>query len=146
MVLENNIPPQMELEADRDLLRIVYDNLIANAIKYGREGGKITLEAMDQDSVVSLSVSNEGAGIPADMLPRLFKKFSRLDVPAYRGKKGTGLGLYICNEIVEKHGGQVKAESKEGEWVRFSITLPKDGAASSRPLTMEIPGKVNQHE
>ncbi len=133
MVLENNIPPQMELEADRDLLRIVYDNLIANAIKYGREGGKITLEATEQDSVVTLSVSNEGAGIPADMLPRLFKKFSRLDIPAYRGKKGTGLGLYICNEIVEKHGGKIKAESKKGEWVRFSITLPKDGAASIAP-------------
>ncbi len=136
MIVENHIPPQLELEADRDLLRIVYDNLLANAVKYGREGGKITLEAKEQDSVVSLSVTNEGAGIPADKLPQLFKKFSRLDVPAYRGKKGTGLGLYICNEIVEKHGGKIQAESKEGEWVRFSFTLPKDDTAPNGPSHM----------
>ncbi len=139
MALENNIPPQLELEADRDLLRIVYDNLVANAIKYGKEGGKVALDAVEQDSLVTLSVSNEGAGIPADKLPRLFKKFSRLDIPAYRGKKGTGLGLYICNEIVEKHGGKITAESKEGEWVRFSFTLPQDSAAPIAPADNKDP-------
>ncbi len=131
MVVENHITRELEFEADRDLLRIVYDNLLANAIKYGREGGKITLDAAEHDSVVHLAVTNEGDGIPADKLPQLFKKFSRLDVPAHRGKKGTGLGLYICNEILEKHGGSIQAESKEGEWVRFSITLPKNGTAHS---------------
>ncbi len=131
MVLENRIPSALEFEADRDLLRVVYDNLLANAIKYGREGGTITLDAAERESVVRLLITNDGEGIPADKLPLLFKKFSRLDVPANRGNKGTGLGLYICNEILEKHGGSIQAESKEGEWMRFSISLPRNGTARS---------------
>ncbi len=126
MVVENVIPPQLEFHADRDLLRIVYDNLLSNAVKYGREGGRIVLDAKENETMVTLRVQNEGAGIPADKLPQLFKKFSRLEGPAYRGKRGTGLGLYICNEIVEKHGGKIQAESKEGEWVRFFFSLPKN--------------------
>ena len=125
MTVENHIPDSTILCADSDLLRIVYDNLISNAIKYGREGGKIELDAYETNNMVNLSVRNEGEGIPAEMMPKLFKKFSRLDNPEYAGKKGTGLGLYTCKEIVEKHGGEIWANSKLGEWVMFSFTIPK---------------------
>ena len=125
MVLENHVGPQIELQADRDLLKIVYDNLLSNAIKYGREGGKVVLEAQDQGEMLRLSVSNQGPGIPPEKMPMLFKKFSRLDNPEYAGKKGTGLGLFICREIVEKHGGEIWAESELGQWARFIFTLPQ---------------------
>jgi signal transduction histidine kinase len=55
----------------------------------------------------------------------LFKKFRRLDTPGYAGEKGSGLGLYICKEIIEKMGGEIWADSKEGEWVKFSFRLPR---------------------
>jgi signal transduction histidine kinase len=125
MRVENHIPEGTVLRADSNLLRIVYDNLISNAIKYGRDGGAIELDAYENNNMVTLSVRNEGEGIPPDKLPKLFKKFSRLDSPEYAGKKGTGLGLYTCKEIVDKHGGEIWANSKLGEWVMFSFTIPK---------------------
>jgi two-component system NtrC family sensor kinase len=125
MTLENEIAPTLELNADRDLLRIVYDNLLSNAIKYGREGGKIVLAAHASDTRVTLSVLNEGEGIPPDKMGLLFKKFSRLPGTGAASKKGTGLGLYICKEIVEKHGGTIWAESQVGAWTKFIFELPR---------------------
>ncbi len=125
MVLESHIPGTMAVYADRNLLKIVYDNLISNAIKYGRDGGRVTLDVYENTTKVTLSVWNESEGIPPEKMTQLFQKFSRLDNPEFAGKKGTGLGLYICKEIVEKHGGEIWVDSKIGEWVRFSFTLPK---------------------
>ena len=121
----NNVPEDLQVCADGNLLRIVYDNLLSNAIKYGRQGGKIELDAREENDEVTLRVFNEGEGIPPEKKPELFKKFSRLHSPEHSKEKGTGLGLYICREIVEKHGGEIWADSEEGKWVRFSFTLPR---------------------
>jgi two-component system NtrC family sensor kinase len=126
MVVENRISEDMLLNADGNLLRIVYDNLLSNAIKYGQEGGAVVLDAQRSDGQVTLSVRNDSEGIPPEKISLLFKKFSRLDTPEYASKKGTGLGLYICREIIEKQGGKIWADSKMGEWVRFSFTLPNE--------------------
>jgi signal transduction histidine kinase len=131
MHLVDKLPEDLEVYADSDLLRVVYDNLLSNAIKYGEEGGTIALDASLGEDEVTLSVYNEGQGIPPEQMPRLFKKFSRLDSPEYAKEKGTGLGLFICREIVEEHGGQIWADSEEGEWVRFSFTLPDQSRRSN---------------
>jgi len=99
--------------------------LLANALKYGREGGTIALDAAEGADSITLSVSNDSEGIPPDKMPLLFKKFSRLNGPEHANTKGTGLGLFICKEIVEKHGGTIWVDSKPGQWVRFSFTLPR---------------------
>jgi two-component system NtrC family sensor kinase len=125
MTVENRIPEGLVARADANLLRIVFENLLSNAVKYGREGGAIVLEAQEGTERLTLSVRNDSEGIPPDKLPLLFRKFSRLDTPEYAGQRGTGLGLYICKEIVEKHGGEIEADSRLGEWVKFSVTLPK---------------------
>jgi two-component system NtrC family sensor kinase len=125
MHLVNDIPNDFQVYADSNLLRIVYDNLLSNAIKYGAQGGKIRLDARRDEDEVTLKVFNEGKGIPPAEMPKLFEKFSRLESPEYARKRGTGLGLYICREIVEEHGGRIWADSEEGEWVRFSFTLPR---------------------
>ncbi|MFW6082416.1 MAG: cache domain-containing protein [Chloroflexota bacterium] len=130
MHVANRVLDDFQVTADRDLLRIVYDNLLSNAVKYGEEGGRIELGAQKGDDEVTLSVFNEGQGIPSDEMPRLFKKFSRLERPEHARKKGTGLGLYICREIIEKHGGEIWADSEEGAWVRFSFTLPSQSRRS----------------
>jgi two-component system NtrC family sensor kinase len=125
MTVENRVPDTLVLSADPNLLRIVYNNLLSNAVKYGREGGAILLEARQGLDKVTLGVRNDSEGIPADKTGMLFRKFSRLDTPEFAGKRGTGLGLYICKEIIEKQGGEIWAESRMGEWVKFSFTLPK---------------------
>ena len=125
VVVENRIPNDMGLNADGDLLRIVYENLLSNAIKYGRQGGRIVLDAHEGENETIMSVYNDGEGVPKEKMPMLFKKFSRIDAPKYAGKKGTGLGLFICKEIIDKHGGTIWAESEEGKWAKISFTLPK---------------------
>jgi len=124
MTVENRIPADLTVNADPTLLRVIYEDLLSNAVKYGREGGQILLEAEPRGDQVVLSVRNDGEGIPPEKQAQLFKRFSRLDTPGATGKKGTGLGLYICKEIVEKHGGKIWVESKMGEWVKFSFSLP----------------------
>lgn len=125
MVIQDRIPDDVFLKTDGNLLRIVYDNLLSNALKYGREGGTIVLDLSENHTQVVLSVRNDGAGIPPEQMPRLFEKFSRLDTPECVTQKGSGLGLYICKEIVRKLGGEIRADSKAGEWVRFSFSVPK---------------------
>ncbi|MBT6148575.1 MAG: HAMP domain-containing protein [Gemmatimonadetes bacterium] len=133
MTYVDEVPARFGVDVDGNLLRIVCDNLLANAVKYGRDGATITThaEAAEERGVGGylLQVTNEGDGIPADKLALLFRKFGRLDDPRYRGTKGTGLGLYVCREIVEKHGGRIWAESEDGAWARFSLWLPQPPAA-----------------
>ena len=80
----------------------------------------------EDGQTVKLNVCNDSTGIAPDQIPLLFKKFSRLYNPEYADQRGTGLGLYICREIVEKHGGVIQADSQMGEWVEFSFTLPQE--------------------
>jgi two-component system NtrC family sensor kinase len=124
MVVEDRIPAGKVVYADANLLRIVYENLLSNAVKYGREGGRVLLEAEEGASELVLSVQNDGPGIAPEQVPLLFKRFSRVYDVAQPAIRGTGLGLYICKEIVEKHGGQIGVQSEMGQWVRFSFTLP----------------------
>ncbi|MGD8397691.1 MAG: HAMP domain-containing sensor histidine kinase [Anaerolineae bacterium] len=125
MVVEHRIPEGKVVHADADLLKIVYRNLLTNACKYGREGGTIRLEVQEDGQTVTLSVRNDGNGIAPDQMPLLFKRFSRLYNQERPNQRGTGLGLYICRQIVEKHGGAIWADSQMGEWVNFSFTLSK---------------------
>jgi signal transduction histidine kinase len=113
------------LHGDPELLKIVVRNLINNAIKYGKEGTTVKVRLERKGGEVVLSVFNEGAGISAgDIEKRLFKRFERLRQKGTEGVKGSGLGLYICKTIVEKHKGRIWAESEPGAWARFSVALP----------------------
>lgn len=125
MVVDNRIPEGFAVNADGNLLRIVYDNLLSNAAKYGRTGGRILIDAQESPSSVTLAVTNEGDGIPPEKMSKLFGRCSRLDTPSHAAHRGTGLGLFICKEIIEAQGGEIWADSQMGEWVRFSFTLPK---------------------
>ena len=117
-------PGHLAAVGDPTLLRIVVDNLLSNAAKYGCKGGRIVLELGEADGEARLSVWNEGEGVRAEDLPRLFGKFVRLDRPSAEARKGTGLGLFVSREIVERHGGRIWAESEPGQWARFTFTIP----------------------
>jgi signal transduction histidine kinase len=122
--------PDPAVCCDPALMRIVLVNLLDNAVKYGREGGevRVTLEVATSRHVkpeaLRISVWNEGPGFSPNQRNQLFRRFSRLDVPETKGTKGTGVGLYNTWRIVQLHRGRVTAESKKGEWARFSVEIP----------------------
>lgn len=116
---------ELEVVCDPDLITSVYQNLISNAIKYGREGGQIIIgfDKVDEH-LYEFFVYNEGPGFTDEEAQKMFTKFARFSAEKYDTKSGTGLGLFVTKNIIEKHGGQIKAESHAGKWARFSFTLP----------------------
>ena len=113
------------VDGDPALLKIVVANLVSNAIKYGCEGTPVRLRLGRKDSEVILAVHNEGVGISKeDIANRLFKRFERLKQKGTGGVKGSGLGLYICKSIVDKHQGRIWVESDPGRSVEFFVALP----------------------
>ncbi len=126
-----DIEPDMPLVmADRRRIVQVLGNLLSNAARYSSESSAIRVTAVREDVYVAVSVSDEGRGIPAESLPYLFRKFSKVQSEEQGGD--TGLGLAICKGIVEAHGGRIWAESDGlGLGTRFTFTLPTiDGARS----------------
>ena len=95
-----------------------------NAVKYSREGGRIVIRMMARDGELVLSVADEGVGIPAEDLPRIFERFYRADRARSRELGGTGLGLSIVKHIAQLHGGRVEAESIIDQGTTISVILP----------------------
>jgi len=117
------------LTADRDQLAEVLENLIGNAVRYGREGGLVRVAARSEPAGhVTISVEDDGEGIPAEHIPRLTERFYRVDAARSREKGGTGLGLAIVKHIVSRHRGRLVIESKPGKGSRFSVVLPAEAA------------------
>jgi two-component system phosphate regulon sensor histidine kinase PhoR len=113
-----NLP---RVQADLPRVEQVLVNLIHNAVKFTRPGGKVVLLAEAGEGVVRFAVQDNGIGIPADDLPRIFERFYKAD--RARSGGGTGLGLSISRHLVEAHGGRIWAESREGEGSTFYFTL-----------------------
>ncbi len=119
-----DVPDGVLVNVDPELARIAIANYLSNAIKYGRENGRIEIRARQQGGRARLSVWNEGMGFSPDQRDRLFRKFGRLSDPLTKRQKGSGLGLYLVREIVERHGGRVGASSEPEHWAEFWLTLP----------------------
>lgn len=109
---------------DPDLLRIALANLLSNAVKYAFEKGRIEISLVQTRAASTVSVYNQGPGFPPEEKTRLFARFARVQTPELLKRGGTGLGLYTCWKIVGLHGGDIRADSKPGEWARFSFTIP----------------------
>ena len=117
----NHLPPVF---ADKQLIGQVLANLIENAIKYTPAGGVITISGEANDSEVIVHVKDTGIGIPAEVLPRIFERFYRVDKGRSREMGGTGLGLAIAKHILLQHGGRVWVDSSPGEGSVFHFALP----------------------
>jgi PAS domain S-box-containing protein len=116
--------------ADAGQLRQVLSNLIENAIKYSPDGGTVTVSLARHDRHVRFSVSDEGLGIPPAEQRRVFEKFFRLDPDMTRGIGGTGLGLYICRELVRRVDGRISVESDGRSGTTFHVEIPQDRLAA----------------
>jgi len=110
--------------ADIDMLKTVLRNLISNAIKFTNKNGVISINAEQTDSYVTISVSDDGIGIAPDDLTKLFNISEVITTKGTAKETGTGLGLLICKEFVEKHGGKIWVESEVGKGSDFKFTLP----------------------
>jgi two-component system, OmpR family, phosphate regulon sensor histidine kinase PhoR len=115
------LPP---VRADREAIHQVFSNLIDNAMKYGRSGGRIVLGARPARRGIEFYVQDFGAGIASEHLPRLFERFYRIDKARSRESGGTGLGLAIAKHIMLAHGGSIRAESELNHGSTFLFTLP----------------------
>jgi PAS domain S-box-containing protein len=113
-----------QIRVDKTKMGQVLRNLLANSSKFTPEGGKLWITAARADDWLHLSVIDNGAGIKKEDLERIFEPFCQLDYTPGNGKGGTGLGLAVVKEIVERHGGQIRVESEYGRGSRFTISLP----------------------
>ena len=113
---------EVVVDADRDRLRQAFANLVDNAIKYTPSGGRVDVSVTRQPDRAVVSVTDTGAGISAEHLPRIWERLYRAD-PS-RSERGLGLGLSLVKAFVEAHGGTVEAESEPGRGSRFTVRLP----------------------
>ena len=120
-----NALSDLAVQADPDRLQQVFANLLDNAIKYGRDDGSVTVGGrVVEEGKVEVSVQDDGPGIPAESLERVFERFYRVDKGRSREQGGTGLGLAIVKHIVQSHSGAVWAKSEPGRGATFFFTLP----------------------
>lgn len=125
IVFSSALPQTLpDVAFDEEKMEIVFDNILDNALKYTEPGRTITLKASDEKGTVHVEVSDTGVGISQGQLHRVFTKFFRADNAVRLHTSGTGLGLYVVKNIVEKHGGSVSVESTEGKGSVFRIMLP----------------------
>lgn len=117
-----NLPPDgLVASFDHDRIVQVLSNLLGNAMKFTPPGGAVDLRAEGGDDEVALVVQDDGPGIPEEALPHLFERFWQVDTGA---RRGLGLGLYICQNIAEAHGGHVSVQSRLGAGAAFRVALP----------------------
>lgn len=128
--LSRKVPGDLgHVRGDEARLHQLFSNLLTNAIKFTPRGGVIEIRSRKDDSSIVVEVSDSGVGIPPDELPHVFERFYQVDSSPTRRYGGMGLGLAICNEIVEAHGGHIEAESKIGSGSVFRVTLPRSKEA-----------------
>ncbi|MCB0698159.1 MAG: HAMP domain-containing histidine kinase, partial [Chitinophagaceae bacterium] len=122
---------------DEDKMLRVLDNFISNAIKFTNDGAKIHLQLSPKGKEYTcITVSDNGIGIPENMQPFLFDRFSKAGRLGLKGEKSHGLGLNICKQIIEQHGGNIRLESRENEGTHFHITIPLDASKTTSVLDM----------
>jgi PAS domain S-box-containing protein len=131
-------PQAPPVSSDRDRVRQVLVNLVENAIKYSPEGGRVEVGAVPAERMVRFFVRDEGLGIPEEEQRRIFDKFYRLDPHMSAGIGGTGLGLYICSELVRRMGGRIWVESNGERGSTFSFVIPVGDSSASRPRLQEV--------
>ncbi len=115
---------EIEFYADKNMLTVILRNLISNAIKFTKSGGNINIAIISNKKQIEIIISDNGIGIHEEKLKTLFNTSSNTTSPGTEDEKGTGLGLILCREFVEKHGGMIWVESEVGKGSDFKFTLP----------------------
>jgi len=122
--LKNNVEKSAKIFADQHMIRSVIQNLISNAIKFTSSGGEVAIESMSDNRVVQITVSDTGVGIPKEKLDKLFQLEFASSTQGTNREKGSGLGLLLCKDFLERHGGKLWVESEVDRGSKFFFTLP----------------------
>ena len=124
--IELSVPDELEVIADSHMFEAVMRNLVSNAIKFTSSGGKVNVEAVYKDDhSIEIKIRDSGIGMAPELLTRLFQINEKTSRPGTEGEPSTGLGLLLCKEFIEKHGGNIWVESEVGKGSTFSFTLGK---------------------
>jgi signal transduction histidine kinase len=121
--IEKGLP---KIKAEKNMIERVLNNLISNAIHHTSPEGSITISAKKLDNFVELRVSDNGVGIPAEYLEKIFEKFVQVERKKAQLRTGAGLGLTFCKMVVEAHGGKIRVESELNKGSSFIFTLPSE--------------------
>jgi two-component system, OmpR family, sensor histidine kinase SenX3 len=113
------------LSGSAEQITIAVSNLVANAVSYSREGASVLVGVKGLDRTVEIAVTDQGIGIPADEIDRIFERFYRVDPARHRSTGGTGLGLSIVKHVAATHGGEIRVWSVEGQGSTFTLSLPR---------------------
>jgi signal transduction histidine kinase len=125
ITIKNTIPGDLEVYADENILSSIFRNLVANAVKFTNKSGTITIAAQPiSNSLVEITVKDTGIGMSSDLIENLFNFDVNTSRKGTDGELSTGLGLMICKDFVEKHGGELRIESEEGKGSTFRFTIP----------------------
>jgi signal transduction histidine kinase/ligand-binding sensor domain-containing protein len=122
--LLNKIGIGVYIEADKNMIRTVIYNLVSNAIKFTNPGGCIIILSKEFNGDIEISVSDNGIGIPKENIDKLFKLDSNISTKGTAKEKGTGLGLLLCKEMIDRHNGKMSVESEIGKGTIFKVSLP----------------------
>jgi len=141
-VLEVGETTDEPVMADLDALSQVFGNLVENAMKYGKAGGRVRVGARKREAMIEFYVQDFGPGIAYEHLPRIFERFYRVDKARSRESGGTGLGLAIAKHIVQAHGGHIRCESELGFGATFLFRLPCVAEPSGPPLAAAEPSPL----
>lgn len=130
ITLQNNVPESLSVYADYHMLNTILRNLITNAIKFTEAHGKIVVSAQQLDTMVSISVSDNGIGIAREDLSKIFRIDTKFKRRGTADEQGTGLGLILCQEFVKKHKGQITIISQLDQGTTVTFTLPASPLSS----------------
>ncbi|MGE5457554.1 MAG: PAS domain S-box protein [Methanococcaceae archaeon] len=120
----NNAAPECTVLADSNLLPTILRNLVSNAIKFTHPGGTITIDALDKDSAVEVSVADNGVGMTQETIEKIFRIDSGYTTIGTNGEEGSGLGMALCKELLEKNGSTITVQSEPGNGTTFKFLLP----------------------
>jgi len=123
VILQTSLRDDIQAYGDREMINTVLRNLINNAVKF-TDKGAVEIFVNKQDEYIEVQVKDEGVGISPENLQKLFHIDVKFKSKGTKGETGTGLGLILCKEFVEKNGGKIRVESKEGEGTSFFFTIP----------------------
>ena len=122
--VKSKIDPSLYIFADKDMINLVLRNILSNAIKFTPNKGEINVGAIVKNDMVEMYVQDSGTGISAENIKKLFTN-NYFTTNGTANESGTGLGLMLCKEFLNKNGGEIMVESEVGKGSRFSFTIPK---------------------
>jgi two-component system sensor histidine kinase SenX3 len=133
----------LQILGNGDEVALALGNLVANAVAYSPGNSRVVVAARAHESTVDLTVTDQGIGIPAAEIDRIFERFYRIDPARHRSTGGTGLGLSIVKHVAASHGGEIRVWSVEGQGSSFTLSLPRRGSdppeVGTAPATAPAP-------